>query len=79
MRFIIRALHNTFPHNHREAFPETTPYRYAILDRDSIFNASVIGFGYTQPSIRGRLLEMIDDQQFDRALLLHQPQAKLVR
>jgi hypothetical protein len=46
---------------------------------DSIFNANVIGFGYTQPSIRGRLLEMIDDQQFDRALLLHQPQAKLVR
>jgi hypothetical protein len=28
----------------REAFPEALPYRYAILDRDSIFDAEVIGF-----------------------------------
>jgi putative transposase len=28
----------------REAFPEVTPYRYVILDRDAIFNADVIGF-----------------------------------
>ena len=28
----------------RETFAEATPYRYAILDRDSIFNADVIGF-----------------------------------
>jgi putative transposase len=28
----------------REAFPEATPYRYVILDRDSIFDASVIAF-----------------------------------
>jgi hypothetical protein len=28
----------------REAFPEARPYRYVILDRDSIFNADVIGF-----------------------------------
>ena len=26
----------------REAFPEADPYRYAILDRDSIFDADVI-------------------------------------
>jgi putative transposase len=28
----------------REAFPEAAPYRYAILDRDSIFNGEVISF-----------------------------------
>ena len=28
----------------REAFPEAAPYRYAILDRDSIFDASVMAF-----------------------------------
>ncbi len=28
----------------REAFPETAPYRYAILDHDSIFNAEVGAF-----------------------------------
>jgi len=28
----------------REAFPEAAPYRYAILDRDSIFNAEVLAF-----------------------------------
>jgi putative transposase len=28
----------------RETFAEVAPYRYAILDRDSIFNADVIGF-----------------------------------
>jgi putative transposase len=28
----------------REAFPEASPYRYVILDRDSKFNAAVIGF-----------------------------------
>ena len=28
----------------REAFPEATPYRYAILDHDSIFNADVAVF-----------------------------------
>ena len=28
----------------REAFPEVTPYRYVILDHDSIFDADVIGF-----------------------------------
>ena len=28
----------------REAFPEAGPYRYVILDRDSIFNADVIAF-----------------------------------
>ena len=28
----------------REAFPETGPYRYAILDNDSKFNADVIAF-----------------------------------
>jgi transposase len=28
----------------REAFPEAAPYRYAILDRDSIFDADVIAF-----------------------------------
>jgi len=28
----------------REALPEAGPYRYAILDRDSIFNADVIAF-----------------------------------
>jgi transposase InsO family protein len=28
----------------REAFPEAAPYRYAILDRDSIFDAAVIAF-----------------------------------
>jgi hypothetical protein len=28
----------------REAFPDAGPYRYAILDRDSIFNADVIAF-----------------------------------
>ena len=28
----------------REAFPEAGPYRYAILDRDSIFDANVITF-----------------------------------
>jgi transposase InsO family protein len=28
----------------REAFPGEGPYRYAILDRDSIFNGSVLGF-----------------------------------
>ena len=27
-----------------EAFPEAAPYRYAILDHDSIFNGDVIGF-----------------------------------
>jgi putative transposase len=27
----------------REAFPETTPYRYAILDRDSEFDSEVLG------------------------------------
>ncbi|MDE3159080.1 MAG: hypothetical protein KGM92_09960 [Acidobacteriota bacterium] len=28
----------------REAFPEAGPYRYVILDRDSIFDADVIAF-----------------------------------
>ena len=28
----------------REAFPEASPYRYAILDRDSIFGAEVFAF-----------------------------------
>jgi len=28
----------------REAFAEATPYRYVILDRDSLFNADVIAF-----------------------------------
>jgi hypothetical protein len=28
----------------RQAFPEADPYRYAILDRDSIFDADVIAF-----------------------------------
>jgi putative transposase len=28
----------------REAFPEAVPYRYAILDRDSIFDADVMAF-----------------------------------
>jgi putative transposase len=28
----------------RETFAEAAPYRYAILDRDSIFNADVIDF-----------------------------------
>jgi putative transposase len=28
----------------REALPEAAPYRYAILDHDSIFNGDVIGF-----------------------------------
>ena len=28
----------------RESFAEAAPYRYVILDRDSIFNADVIGF-----------------------------------
>ena len=28
----------------REAFPETGPYRYVILERDSKFNADVIQF-----------------------------------
>ena len=28
----------------REAFPQAAPYRYAILDRDSIFDADVIAF-----------------------------------
>jgi transposase InsO family protein len=28
----------------REAFPEAAPYRYAILDRDSIFDAEVVAF-----------------------------------
>jgi transposase InsO family protein len=28
----------------REAFPEAAPYRYVILDRDSKFDADVIGF-----------------------------------
>ncbi|MGA3258710.1 MAG: integrase core domain-containing protein [Bryobacteraceae bacterium] len=28
----------------REAFPDAGPYRYVILDRDSIFNAEVTGF-----------------------------------
>jgi putative transposase len=28
----------------RETFPEAAPYRYAILDHDSIFNGDVIGF-----------------------------------
>ena len=28
----------------RETFAEAAPYRYAILDRDSIFNADVIAF-----------------------------------
>ncbi len=28
----------------REAFPDAGPFRYAILDRDSIFNADVIAF-----------------------------------
>ena len=28
----------------RETFPEAGPYRYVILDRDSKFNADVIGF-----------------------------------
>ena len=28
----------------REAFPEAAPYRYAILDRDSIFDADVLAF-----------------------------------
>lgn len=31
-------------HQLREAFPEVVPYRYAILDRDSIFDADVIAF-----------------------------------
>ena len=28
----------------RESFPEADPYRYAILDRDSIFDADVMAF-----------------------------------
>jgi hypothetical protein len=28
----------------REAFREAAPYRYIVLDRDSIFNADVIAF-----------------------------------
>ena len=28
----------------REAFPEAAPYRYVILDRDSIFDANVVAF-----------------------------------
>src|ERR1035437_9737512 len=28
----------------REAFPEARPYRYAVFDRDSIFNADVVTF-----------------------------------
>jgi hypothetical protein len=28
----------------RQAFPEADPYRYAILDRDSIFDADVMAF-----------------------------------
>jgi hypothetical protein len=28
----------------RETFPEAAPYRYAILDHDSIFNVDVIAF-----------------------------------
>ncbi len=28
----------------REAFPEAAPYRYAIFDRDSIFDAGVVAF-----------------------------------
>ena len=28
----------------REAFPEVTRYRYALLDHDSIFDAEVISF-----------------------------------
>ena len=28
----------------REAFPDVGPYRYAILDHDSIFAGEVIGF-----------------------------------
>jgi hypothetical protein len=28
----------------REAFPEASPYRYVILDRDSKFDAEVIAF-----------------------------------
>jgi hypothetical protein len=28
----------------REAFPEAAPYRYVILDRDSIFDANVVTF-----------------------------------
>jgi transposase InsO family protein len=28
----------------REAFPEASPYRYVILDRDGRFDADVIGF-----------------------------------
>src|SRR5262245_13810528 len=48
-----RILHfNTAPHlsadwlvqQLRETFAQAAPYRYAILDRDSIFNADVIAF-----------------------------------
>jgi hypothetical protein len=48
-----RILHfNTAPHpaaewvvqQLREAFPDAGPYRYAILDHDSIFEREVIGF-----------------------------------
>ena len=48
-----RILHfNTTPHpaaewvvqHLREAFPDVGPYRYAILDHDSIFAGEVIGF-----------------------------------
>jgi putative transposase len=28
----------------REAFPEAAPYRYAIFDQDSTFNAEVVAF-----------------------------------
>ena len=28
----------------REAFPEATPYRYALFDRDSILDADVVAF-----------------------------------
>jgi hypothetical protein len=28
----------------RETFPEAVPYRYAILDHDSIFNGDAIAF-----------------------------------
>ena len=28
----------------REAFPETGPFRYALFDRDSMFNGEVVAF-----------------------------------
>ena len=39
-------------HQLGESFAEAAPYRYVILDRDSIFNADVIGFEPRRASIQ---------------------------